>query len=54
MNKRHNFNRKRSSLRLLREIERQEKELLDSRQSWDEWIYLHNMRALALNGKERG
>lgn len=51
---RHEFNRKRIASRLLREIEKRERELLGSRQSWQEWIYLHNQRALALNGMERG
>ena len=54
MNKRHNFNRKRNARRLLMEIERRERELLGTRQSWQEYIYLHNQRALALNGMERG
>jgi len=51
---RHSHNRKRIASRQLREIETQEKELLDSRQSWQEWIYLHNQRVLILNGMERG
>lgn len=54
MSNRHKFNHKRNARRLLREIERQERELMDSRQSWQEWIHLHNLRALALNGMERG
>lgn len=54
MNNRHSFNQKRIASRLLREIEKQERELIGSRQSWQEWIYLHNQRCLVTNGMERG
>ena len=54
MKNRHKFNRNRNASRLLRAIEKYERELINSRQSWQEWIYLHNQKALILNGMERG
>lgn len=54
MKNRHKFNRNRNASRLLRAIEKQERELMGSRQSWQEYIYLHNQRCLVLNGMERG
>lgn len=53
INKRHNFNRKRVASRLAQAIVKREQELMDTRQSWDEWLFIERVRNNLFN-QERG
>lgn len=50
---RHGFNSKRVASRLKAAIEKREQELMDSRQSWDEWRFIERVRNNLFN-QERG